>query len=124
MTLPTDDELREMLAYEHDDYMSMVRLRDMAAGIAQGYLDRGAEIDVVAHDLARHVAELAEVDFLNLHQAIVVERQAAEIARHRAALAEIARQKTTLEIDHDDGDFEEGYDMCIATARAALEAKP
>lgn len=54
-----------------------------------------------------------------------IEALEAENARLREALADIARQKKTTELntkyDVECAAFEDGYDMCIATARAALE---
>jgi hypothetical protein len=85
MTMPTDDELRALLAVLHDDYMSMVRLRDMASTLAAAYLDRGAEI-------ARMRMNLADIEALEMQHGAVVERQAAEMARLRLEIAaEIAR---------------------------------
>lgn len=48
----------------------------------------------------------------------------AEIAQVREMLAEISRQKKTTELeteyDVEVADFEDGYDMCVDTARAAF----
>ena len=58
---------------------------------------------------------------------IRADKAEAERDAARAALAEIARQKKTteLETEYDEAvaDFEAGYDACIEVARAALAAK-
>jgi hypothetical protein len=68
-----------------------------------------------------------------LHQAAdEITRLTARVAELEAALKEIAAQKKTTELvtacDVEYADFEDGYDMCIDRARAALtqpaEEKP
>ena len=74
-------------------------------------------VEVVRRDPAV-LAELPEV------KAIV----GREVAKLREALAEIAKQKLTTEMETDYeadyADFEGGYDSCINRARAALQVKP
>jgi len=53
----------------------------------------------------------------------ICDEAADRLAVLSAALADIAKQQTTYELESDDGDFEEGYDAIIKIARDALSSE-
>ena len=88
-------------------------------------------IALAAKDAALiHLGELADEEYARLRSALaakdaVVATLRARLAKAEAALQETAAQNLTSELDADaraEGDYEGGFDECVMTARAALDA--
>ena len=125
----TDDELRKLLADAtpgpwRDGQEGNVRvygpdgMAEHSGLIANVFKGRAnARLIAAAPDLAAEVLRLRETEAA----------LRAEVERLREALRDIARQRTTTELDAEGeagyADFEVGYDACVAVARAALGDK-
>ena len=153
MTLPNDDDLRAILAAAtpgpwtkplhfatsvedptgrgicstggysdnrggtYEANVSNADLITLAPDLAQAFLYRGA-------DISRLIMHLADTEALEMQHGAVVERQAAEIARLRAALVSIILLNRLRGLTTDSGERKVWRDgPCGTVARAALEAK-
>lgn len=74
-------------------------------------------------DHAKELRDIHPATIITVEGRRVVKEAADEIVRLRAALREIAGQNLSIELTPDEkqrGDFEDGFDMCVETARKAL----